>query len=478
MSELVKSGMNKNQSVIFYALIGAKILLGVLFINRLSIDLDEPFSIFHAQKDLTSLNELFIHENNPPMHFWLLHFWIQWFGIDPWAVRSLSLIFSILTLPVLFNLGKNLNNVNTGLGLMALFVFSNFNHSFGIEARGFAIFTFLFSLALLFLIQSIQHKTWKRTLILAFSLALMFYTHYISMVAIPIIILVFFIIGLNRNLKQNLLHTGLILVSILAMIYPLLMTFLDRLNHVSDQGTWVPRPRITELYGLINKFMNGPGFLIILVLFTLFLFFKERRFFNQRLTKARSNVKFLGLLFTILGIYLGAFLLSYFGSNSVFLDRYLFFISIGLYALLAWLVESTRMKMKWLSFALLAAVIFGFNPFKTHNRDSDSLVEYAAQFKGSYIITPPHYDLTFLYHHDKEVFKMMREGDQLHQNHIYPIYNLHEIDLDELRKPIILVDADSRFLYGNQQIKDSLLARYAVKESRIFPGNYEVLVFE
>jgi hypothetical protein len=170
--------------------------------------------------------------------------------------------------------------------------------------------------------------------------------------------------------------------------------------------------------------------------------------------------------------------LSKFAASSVFLDRYLFFVSLGLFALLAWFIEELKPVIgKW-ALLPIAAALFGFNPLKTHNRASDELAAYAAQFQGSYIITPPFYDLTFLYHFNREVFTLQLDGEKLHPFSIYPIYSLDEIQMDAIRKPVVLVDAASHFTFGEQKLKQELLNRLNLKESKSFPGNYEVLVFE
>ena len=146
--------------------------------------------------------------------------------------------------------------------------------------------------------------------------------------------------------------------------------------------------------------------------------------------------------------------------------------------MLAWLVENWKPIAGKSIFVLIAAVVFGFNPLKTHNRASDELVSYAAEFQGSYIITPPFYDLTFLYHFNREAFSLQLEGAALKPLHIYPIFNLDELNFNELRQPIVLIDAASHFTFGEQKLKNDLLQRYALKASKTFPGDYEVLVFE
>lgn len=454
-----------------------KTVLSLLFINRLSIDLDEPFSIFHAQKSISDLLPLFESENNPPLHFVLLHFWVKCFGIEPFAVRSLSLIFSVLTLPVLFYIGRTLRSERLGLILMVMFTFSNFHHSFGIEARGYALFTLLFSLAILLILRQLKKITWQKSILFGLICAALFYTHYIAIIVIPFLIIAIFFSTLSNSSRKNWFSFGLGMLFFIFALLPFLPIFLERLSHVQESGTWVETPHWSALYGLLNKFLNGPIVILSFAALFGFVYFKNKTLFNKPSAKIFKHPLMLVALITF-GIYLSAFVLSVIGNSSVFLDRYLFFLSIGLFILLAFLVEQIAYKNLKIIWLPLIIFVFGFNPFKTHNRESDALTNYALSFDGSYIITPPHYDLTFVYHADKSIFEKKLEGKSLFQYHIYPIHGLHEVDLAQLKKPIVLIDAGALFLYGEQKLKSDLSAQFELKEQRQFLGGYEVLIFE
>ena len=469
--------MTKKQQYFYYALIAIKILLGLLFINRLSVDLDEPFSIFHAQKDLDQLNRLFTNENNPPMHFWLLHFWIKAFGIEPWAVRSLSLLFSILAIPVLLQRGTRIKNTEVGLTMDPHFVFYNFHHSFGLEARTYSLFSLLFALAVLLLIHALERKTLKNSLLFGIILALLFYTHYMALVVVPVLLLVFFIFGVRNKFKENISYTIPVLLMFFISIAPVLRPFLARIQHIQNAGTWVPKPAWTELYGFINKFMNGPGFIFLTSLLLLYLYIAKKSNLLVILKKLFAE-KIAGIVLLTGGLYFGAFAISLFAVSSVFLDRYLFFVSIGIFAIVSWFVDEIRPMLGLWAWIPIVAVVFGFNPLKTHNRASDELAVYAARFMGSCIISPPYYDLTFMYHFNREAFGLKLDGMQLKPFHVYPIYSLDELDLDSIRKPIVLVDAASHFVFGEQKLKKELMESYELIETKQFPGAYEVLVFD
>ncbi len=447
-----------------------------MFINRLSIDLDEPFSIFHAQKELDDLSQLFITENNPPLHFYLLHFWIKWFGISAFSVRSLSLIFSLLTLPLLFQIGKKVLNENLGLLLMLMFTLSNFHHSFGIEARTFSLFSVLFAATLLVILQLREKIKWQTSLFLGVLCALLFYTHYISILVIPFIIFIHILLNFKEKSSKSWLSFLVMLAVFSAALMPYLPIFIARLDHVQTAGTWVERPHWTLIYGFINKFFNGPICLFsLVVILTFFLIRKKIEFPKLNTFQWHSPIGIISLM--TIGIYLSAFIISWLGNSSVFLDRYLFFLSIGFFGMLGYFILSLFGKNLKIIILPIIVFILGFNPFRTHNRESDKLVAYAQSFDGSYIISPTHYDLTFIYHGDKAAFQSIKEGHSLFERGIYPIHGLHEIELENLKKPIVLIDAGSEFLYGERKLLNDLSNQYKLIENKIFKGGYEVFVF-
>jgi len=43
-----------------------------------------------------------LYDPSPPLYYALNHFMIKTFGISPWALRLLSVIFGILTIPIVY----------------------------------------------------------------------------------------------------------------------------------------------------------------------------------------------------------------------------------------------------------------------------------------------------------------------------------------------------------------------------------------
>jgi len=219
-----------------------KIIFGLILL-QLAVSL--PF--ITSFQDLSEFIPVLNKGNNPPLHFVLLHFWIKLFGISPLAVRSLSLLISLIVIPVLFNFSKQIVKKPLVIFTVGLYIFSSFNHYHNMEAR-------VYVMLLLFVL-------------------LIFKTLYdfLFLVGVELILLVIFYKYLSiKKVKQYIL-SGLLS---LLLFLPVLVLLFKRLGHFTSEGTWVEKPHITELYGNIIRFFNGTipffitvGLVLVLVIF-------------------------------------------------------------------------------------------------------------------------------------------------------------------------------------------------------------------
>lgn len=146
--------------------------INLIGIDLLSLTSDECFSIYHAQM---SPRLIYLHlstGNNPPLHEWILHYWMLCFGDGAFAVRFLSLLFSSLTTALIFVLGKqisdgsnNLNETgkNVSLGMIAaiLFLSSNYTTFLAHEARTYNLTLFLGVLSTILLLGRFGLAKWS-----------------------------------------------------------------------------------------------------------------------------------------------------------------------------------------------------------------------------------------------------------------------------------------------------------------------------
>lgn len=453
-----------------------KISIGLLFITHHSIDLDEPFSIFHAQNNLGDLFGIFKNENNPPLHFLLLHFWEQAFGISPFAVRSMSLIFSVLTVVVLFKIGLKFFSQNVAIFTCLFFIFSDFHHYYGLEARTYSLLVFEYSILIYLLLKLIltpTENTWKTFLALGIVNVALFYTHYISLLIFLSegFLLVAFI--RSYNWKNLLITAGIVLVGLL----PWASTFAGRVSNITKAGTWLTQANYTELYGFLNKFLNNKWvFAIVLLLGILYLL--------THFTQSKNNRQGSGrIYFTLSSLFilpfLAAFILSRFQIAEVYYDRYLFFLTLPLFIGLSYFFLSIqRFSIYALSSILIAFIVY-FDYAPENNRETDQIVAFVKKNKvNNVVLFPNYYDLNFMYHYNQEQFKDVHFRNHINVTGIYPMNVVQELKDLPLKGKIALVDADFNFLQPNQHVQQWFLENgYRLVSCKKFKGNFTVSIF-
>ncbi|MCB0820743.1 MAG: glycosyltransferase family 39 protein, partial [Bacteroidetes bacterium] len=124
------SNFNKYLPALFAILV---ILLRLPYIDSEPASLDEPFTLYWAQKSISDIFQLAYNENNPPLHFLILHFWMKLFGTSAFSWRLPSLLFSAaLTFLGVVQAGKK--SIYSALITGILFTFSTQQIFFSLEA--------------------------------------------------------------------------------------------------------------------------------------------------------------------------------------------------------------------------------------------------------------------------------------------------------------------------------------------------------
>jgi uncharacterized membrane protein len=467
--------MDRKSLLIVFALILLKLVISIPFLTFQPIDLDEPFSIYHAQKSLPHLISIFKTENNPPFHFILLHFWEQLFGIGAFSVRSLSLLFSLLTIPVLWRIATEFINFKAAILLCLLFIFSDYHHYHGLEARAYSLLVFEYSLLLYFLMKillSTSKTKSKYYIMVGFVNALLFYTHYIF----PFILLseIGLILVFYRNVDWKKL--GLTTVIFISLCLPWIPILLTRVDSIQTSGTWVSTAQFSEIYGFINKFFNDKWGLLtlIIILISLFLFIKQKIvfLFNEK----KQLITTLVLLFFI--PFLGAFALSRFGGISLFLDRYLLFLTIPLFTLCAIVFSQNGKAFQYSALIFILIFILRFDLKIDNHRDGDKLANYVRSTGiKTIVIAPDYYDLTFMYHYNQKLFKEEYLRINEVKNGIYPLINQQTLEQLKSKKELVLIDADYSFSHPTDTSLEWIKRNFTLNSQRIFKGNYSVSVY-
>jgi len=108
---------------------------------------DEMYSFYIANQSFPFeiLKKLYTEDYHAPLYFFILHFWMKFFGSSDNVLRLLSAIIGILTIPAIYFLGKTISNRTLGMISAVLLSISSLHIYYSQEVR-FYILLVLFSI--------------------------------------------------------------------------------------------------------------------------------------------------------------------------------------------------------------------------------------------------------------------------------------------------------------------------------------------
>ena len=113
-----------------------------LFIGKTDLGVDESFTLYMAQLSIPDIVKILCDGDNPPLWEILLHGWIKLFGISETAIRSLSLIFNVLTVIPIYFIGEKHLHRFAGIAAAICYCCSNFSIFMAHECRVYSLIGF------------------------------------------------------------------------------------------------------------------------------------------------------------------------------------------------------------------------------------------------------------------------------------------------------------------------------------------------
>lgn len=210
-------------------------VLRLIGINQ-SLWLDEAISVNVAKLPIETIVSRFsIRDFHPPVYYWFLNIWIRLFGDQVWVMRLSSILFSLITVWLVYKIGKQIKDKKTGLWAALLVGINPLLIYFSQELRMYSLVTMWLVGSIYFLIKIIKKPNWKNILGFNIMTALSFVTFYGSIFLIGAEILYLIV---NKKIKLMMLSVlGIILAIIL--IYPILSTQLQYSQQaLVEIGNW------------------------------------------------------------------------------------------------------------------------------------------------------------------------------------------------------------------------------------------------
>jgi mannosyltransferase len=158
----------------------AVLAIGVVmrFVTFSEMWLDEALTVNVSRLPLRDIPDWLRHDGAPPLYYFMLHLWTDVFGTSNFAVRALSAVLSVATLPAIWFAGRRIAGRRGAWIALLVMVSSPFAILFASEARMYSLVTLLVTLGYLAVRRLLERPSLGRQAVVALITGLLLYTQY------------------------------------------------------------------------------------------------------------------------------------------------------------------------------------------------------------------------------------------------------------------------------------------------------------
>jgi hypothetical protein len=349
-------------------------------------------------------------DTNPPLYTVLLHFWLK-LGNSETHIKSLSLLFGLASIGVMFRLGKLVGGTQVAFIASFLLAVSGSTIRYSLEARPYAPFLFL-TLLSTFLYLSIMKKSQaesppsaNRSIWVWYGVVttLALYTHWFSLLLFPLHTLALLIYH-SRSAKPLILHYAVAWLIILCCCLPLLPFLDDQINLQNTVGgfSWCGHPNRHSFIDLASFLAGGKNLSVVILIIFLLPFLTKR--WTPSSVSVSKNHKCFFAAYVLVPVILVAGVSFSLSHYSFFVPRYFLPFIVGVHLLVAALLAQMNKKLTF-----LFLLIFAITPLvrtSRHWRNPERAYSLLAAELGKHSerpvlhLTPMSYYSTLYYRHE------------------------------------------------------------------------------
>jgi uncharacterized membrane protein len=145
---------------------------------------DEVFSAVTAQLTLPQIVAATAHDVHPPLYFFILHYWVALLDTSDFTIRSLSVLFGVLAIPMAYVLGRHLFDEEVGLVGAFILAISAFNIQYSQEVRMYTLMLLLTLISMYFFVRFVERTSLAISVGYVLSTVLLLYTHVFGLLVV------------------------------------------------------------------------------------------------------------------------------------------------------------------------------------------------------------------------------------------------------------------------------------------------------
>ena len=231
------------------------------FWTRSGLWLDEALTVDIARLPLHEIPNALKHDGAPPLYYYLLHFWIVLFGQSNDAVRALSGVFAVLTLPVGWLCGRRLGGRALAWTMLVLLASAPFAVYYATESRMYSLVILLTGCGYLALARAVSRPRAGNLIAVAVVAAALLYSQYWSIYLVGLVG-IWLIASVVRTRRHG--HPeaapwpGLIALAVGCLLFvPWVPTFFYQARHTGTP--WAAPPNFSAVINALTGFTDNQG---------------------------------------------------------------------------------------------------------------------------------------------------------------------------------------------------------------------------
>ena len=231
------------------------------FWTRSGLWLDEALTVNIARLPLHEIPDALRHDGAPPLYYYLLHFWMVVFGQSNDAVRALSGLFAVVTLPVGWLCGKRLGGRAVAWTMLVLLASAPFAVYYATESRMYALVILLTGCGFLALARAVSAPRAGNLIAVAVVTAALLYSQYWSIYLVGLVglwLVASVVHTRRRGHPEAAPWAALIAVAAGCLLFvPWLPTFLYQTKHTGTP--WAAPPNFSAVINALTGFTDNQG---------------------------------------------------------------------------------------------------------------------------------------------------------------------------------------------------------------------------
>ena len=258
---------------------------------------------------------------SPPLFYWIEHVMLM-FGKTEEILRFVPAVLGVLTIPLIYFVGKEFLDRNVGIIAATAATFSPFLIFYSQEARAYSMTVFFIAFAMIFYLKALKNNDIKNWALFGFLSALAFWSHYYVFVLIAALVIYAIAIQL-MDIRKNIKKVGMVLLSVLVFsiaCLPIILVTIQRFFIRTAEAPKYGAQGFDIIYSTLLQISGSNEILLVLYVF-LFIAGLVHSYLNNK----KQALFLISLLFL-------TFFISYVLSYKLPMNpRFLIFLIIPIY---------------------------------------------------------------------------------------------------------------------------------------------------